>query len=384
MNRLHIYLIAGLLFAAAACQPKSSDEELMVDFTKEYDSISVDLGDIAENIRLVRLDTSGGNYLSGFYGYIGEKYIINVGCYSKINLFTASGKFVKNIAVRGKGPDEFMQIDAWAVDDKENYFVFHDNGKNYIKRFNLESLILEKNIPFENHGWLSGMTFLNDTTLAFHPGRFADYGYLYFCQSVSGKILFGVKKEKEERKKLGYGGFSPIFKKAKDSTFLLQSFLSDSVFLFSGNKKRKLMSFVNPVSKKINGVTHQNSASILHMTRKNYYLKKGEVRVRISKKSVSLEGSSNSICQMDRSGHSVKIISKVHLPVLGITISDPKLDFHENNKVSIYKSAAAFKDILEQSLENEKLSEEQRAKLAKLNASISEDDNPILIVGDLK
>ena len=75
----------------------------------------------------------------------------------RILLFSADGKYTCTIAQRGKGPGEFNQIDAYDVDDNEQFIYYHDRGKNYINKYTLSSCKHEENIPFTNKGNLSNM-----------------------------------------------------------------------------------------------------------------------------------------------------------------------------------------------------------------------------------
>lgn len=200
INRIFL-LPAFSLFAIIllnGCQESGKGDILndiiVIDLAEKYDEVSLKLDDVLDDIKLIRLETTEHSLLSYFSGYVGEKHIIAMDR-NRVLLFSADGKYNRTIAKRGKGPGEFTQIDAWDVDDNEQFLYYHDKGKNYINKYNISSCKHEDNIPFANKGDLSNMVSVNDTLLAIVPGMFAGYGYLYFFQSTTGEIITGQKKE---------------------------------------------------------------------------------------------------------------------------------------------------------------------------------------------
>ncbi|MCG8475784.1 MAG: 6-bladed beta-propeller [Cytophagales bacterium] len=371
MKRL-IIMAAGLLLVAVACQQRAKEFE--VDFTKEYDGVKVDLNDIAENLRIVRLDTAGGNYIEYFNGFVGKEYIIHIGR-KKIALYSKNGKFIRTIAAQGRGPGEYQFVDAWAVDKKEQTFLYHDFFSNEILRYNLSLKQKEKSIPFESKGQLNGMFFHNDSTVAVCPRRFGGYKYQYFFIHLSGEIVRGEEKEGDVKKaKLG---FERTLKQTRKHEVIYQPGESEVVYQIEEKGKRKLLSFILPAGRKKEDKDEYYKGELRFLGDKMMILGKTKVTQR------------DNVCYFDPEDYLMSIdeqeINRVDAYVFSdLKLSLRKIDIHQNGVIVHSSPALTFKDNLRYTLKKKKLSEEQRAKLIKLNASISKEENPILIVGDLK
>ena len=137
--------IGLLLSLLVACTPSHKNTEIVetkaihLDLTQDFDDAPLQLDKYLDEFKLIQLETNPDNLLSYFRGYIGDKNIIAFS-QEKIMWFSADGKYKRAIAIKGKGPDEFKQIDAWAVDDEEQYFLYHDRERDYIYKFDLAIL----------------------------------------------------------------------------------------------------------------------------------------------------------------------------------------------------------------------------------------------------
>ena len=116
------------------CREPGKDDILndiiVIDVAEKYDEVSLRLDDVLDDIKLIRLETTGHSLLSYFSGYVGEKHIIAMDR-NRVLLFSADGKYNRTIAQRGKGPGEFTQIDAWDVDDNEQFLYFFSSGSDH-------------------------------------------------------------------------------------------------------------------------------------------------------------------------------------------------------------------------------------------------------------
>lgn len=98
----------------------------------------VKLSEMLSNLSLVKLETSKDILIGEGTKYlVSEKFIITAGS-DKILLFSNTGKYIRTIAVTGKGPNEYANIVACVMDDK--------NGILYINQRDDPGIILSYNL----------------------------------------------------------------------------------------------------------------------------------------------------------------------------------------------------------------------------------------------
>ena len=352
---------------------------IVIDVAEKYDEISLKLEEFLDDIRLIRFETTEHSLLRYFSGYVGENHIISMDR-DKILLFSVDGKYNRIITQKGEGPGEFTQIDAWDVDDSEQFLYYHDIGRNYIYKYNLGSCKHEDNIPFDNKGFLSNMLSVNDTILAILPSMFSGYGYLYFFQSTSGEIITGEITEPVPHPG-GWAGRSPIFKKAPNNSIIFQPSDCDTVFIIREGEMQPLVSFIVPKPKKNGDIIRGTWGGFMHLETDRIFLNKGDYEARITSTSASYRTiepgnlvfytEDNKICTIKSFGHEY----------LGMELNIPNLNFTSKNRAYMQFQAVDFKNLIKEALENSQLSEINSERLRLLNNEISENDNPILIHG---
>lgn len=121
-----------LFIALQGCNKQDNDSQLTtLNLTGKLSDETFDLSKHVIDVKMVRLETNESSYIQDFRGHVGEKYIINIDM-NKVILFSSVGEYIKTIMKKGRGLQEFTNIDAWAVDENENRFLFHDRNKNFI------------------------------------------------------------------------------------------------------------------------------------------------------------------------------------------------------------------------------------------------------------
>ncbi len=377
----------SLLLLSYGCQgpnkADTSDEMIVIDLTKKHEEISLKLEDFLDDIRLIRLETNEHSLLSHFYGYVGDQYIIAMDFNNRILLFSADGRYIRTIAQKGKGPGEFNHIDAWDVDDSEQFLYYHDMGKNYINKHNLNNGKYEENIPFSNKGYLNGMASINDTLLAILPGMFSEYGYLYFYQTTGGEIIAG--KEKDPVPHPGaWAGMSPIFRKAANHSIFFQPSDCDTVYVVNEGGMQAHIIFIVPNPQKNGATTVGTYGGFIHQEPDRILLNKGGFESHITSNSSSfrmLQSEYLFYYPEDKKTHN---ITSLHYDHLGIEINNPRIS-HTNDKYFVIQfPAIRLQDIIKETLENNELSASKRDSLMQLYGELSENDNPILITGTMK
>lgn len=71
------------------------------------DSIELELGDISQNLQIIRLETSKSILLGNIYTIVlGENYLV-IGTERDYYLFDRKGKYIRRLFITGRGPEEF-------------------------------------------------------------------------------------------------------------------------------------------------------------------------------------------------------------------------------------------------------------------------------------
>jgi hypothetical protein len=353
-----------------------------IDFTKRNDNGSLKLSAFAYDIRFIKLETNKNSYISNFTGYVGEKYIISVN-YDQVIQFSVNGKFLRTIARQGRGPEEFGQIDAWEVDKNEHFLIYHIVGKDYITKYNLDSYMFENNIPFINKGYLNKIILINDSLISILPDQFSNYGYLFFNQSIDGLIIEGRKKKFTPMPRQWVGEF-PIFLKATDGSIFYQPSGCDTIFNIVGSEVKPLISLIIEKPHKNEEITSGFNYSFLYLDNKRIYFQKSGYENRKTSSSLSTKTISNEYLFFDRKTNGIFKIDSFFYDYLGIELKIPYMSFLNGNQFVINYQALDFKVMLGDALKKGEVSESKRDKLKQLYNEISENDNPILVIGKCK
>lgn len=382
---LPVFLLSLLLLSYGCQRPyktDTSDEMIVIDLTKKHEKISLKLEDFLDDIRLIRLETNEHSLLSHFYGYVGDQYIIAMDR-DRVLLFSANGRYIRTIAQKGKGPGEFNQIDAWDVDDSEQFLYYHDVGKNYIYKYNLSQGKYEEPIPFSNKGFLGGMVSVNDTLLTILPGMFSGYGYLYFYQTTKGEITTG--KEKDPVPHPGaWAGSGPILSKATNNSTFLQPADCDTVYIINEGGMQAHISFVVPSPRKTGAVTEGTRGRLMLHGPDWVLINKADYRTEITSSSANINSSGSETLFYNTKEKNIHTIGSLYYDYLGIEINNPNFLYSMDKHVVIQFPAIGLQDIIKETLENNKLPASKENKLMQLYSEISDNDNPVLIAGTMK
>lgn len=379
------YLISILIvcLAFAACDDKVNDSQLIqVDLTDRHKAIQYNLNEYVSDLNLIRLETNDNSLIRYFRGHVGEDYIISLER-DYVLLFNSEGRFIRTIAKRGKGPGEFTQIDAWVVDENENFFLYHDVGKSYFRNYILDKQRWEENIPFEDHGYLSRMLLVNDTTLSILPGMFSQYGYLFFNQTLTGHITGGVFKENIPHPG-SWSGKSPVFKKTPDNSIIFQASECDTVYRIDGNNMSPLY-FLLVDKPQINGnLTRGSYVSYLHSDENQLLITRIDYETEKTTNSVSTRSTGGEYLSFDMETGEINRFDSFLLQINGIELKVKNISFPNGDEIIITCPAVDFKKAVNEALVKADLGDREKERLRQLDSEISEADNPILITGNWK
>lgn len=121
-------VILGSIFSLWSCGTKevkvdvvsSGGEELYVcDISKVKDSLDIPLSKLVESIHIVKLDTAKDALFGWGSMTMTDNYIGVASSQQPYKLFDKNGKFIRNIGAVGKGPGEYLNIYCSQIDEKD-------------------------------------------------------------------------------------------------------------------------------------------------------------------------------------------------------------------------------------------------------------------------
>ena len=123
---MNSFRFAGLylLLLITSCQTKQKDI-LVIDMDNPKGSIDISISDLLDDITIVPLETRDDLLLSteGMYFTVSDHYIL-VQTRDKLLQYDRQGNYIRTLAVKGNGPDEFNVIMDLQVSEKQDFIYY--------------------------------------------------------------------------------------------------------------------------------------------------------------------------------------------------------------------------------------------------------------------
>jgi len=165
MKKLSIFLAVCLTLISC-----SSEEESLpiVDLHNTQRSKVIKLSELITDISVVRLETSSETLLGQYAQYaVSNKHIVTIDN-EKILHFSSEGKYIRTLARGGKGPEEFVRVDAFSLDDEnEILYINHRGDTKNIIAYDLKNGERIKRIPTGVDNIISNIISIEDSELVF-------------------------------------------------------------------------------------------------------------------------------------------------------------------------------------------------------------------------
>lgn len=377
----------GVLITFVVClsgckNSATNNEYLQIDLTGKAGETSLNFNDECKNIRVIKLETNEKSLMKYFYGHIGKKYII-AKRRDKILQFTAQGKYIRTIIKKGNGPNEFRYIDAHCVDNSENFFMYHEESKDGIFRYDLNKGEFVEPITFKSKGYITKMISINDTTLSILPGQFAKYGHLHFKYSHSGRIIDGVKKA-NTKSPGAWAGTIPVFLESSDNSFIYQPSNNDTIYRLVKNKKyMEVICKVNKPKKNGNSTIKETPIFTFRNNNKICLYKHRLKTIIEGNHSAGSESLGGSFYLFDNNQSDLKKVKDIIFEFHGAKLKLSYITTFFNNTLWTQFQSYEFKNKIEEALKQDDLSDANKKALKDFISGLSENDNPIIIAGKL-
>jgi hypothetical protein len=342
----------------------------------------INLSDMLKDIYIVQLETSADILLGeDTYYLVSEKFIITIDR-EKILQFSGTGRFIRTLAKVGKGPDEFLRAEAFALDEKnEILYVNHRGDSKNIGVYNLKDGKRFKRILTGVDNLISQIAVLKDTVLVITPRMNQEYNLFYL--STTGKIISGIAPPKVK----GIGLQSSIEKVSNKLYYMPKEY--DTLYL-AKNTAKEPYCFFNVEDRFTYDNNEIGNFVYLSLIAPDFMIVNkihAAIKMNGDGETYSMNADKAELFLIDNKNFTVTGIKKFHNDFFGV--EDPfdpwKNYLFTNNELGfIRNSSYNLKLLIKQALETGNLENPVKQRISLLYGQINENDNPILVIGKYK
>ncbi len=249
MKKIYLFI---LLFLAFSC--KSDKNDLVKFDPRIIDKKEITLSQIADNISYTPLDN---NIQLGDFGDFHYPVFINSEIFlyeNKIGVlvFDRTGKFIRQIGSKGRGPGEYRYGIDFTVDKMTETIYINDLGD--IKVYNKEGQFLRSFLLKQHGDMINSIKFFNSMLFAFYAIQFENTPNEWIAFDTLGNVITSQKRRIAQFISNVGGGESAYYYNDKiaywnqysDTIFLIsKDFLQTPSFLVSPGDHRYPKSMVN-------------------------------------------------------------------------------------------------------------------------------------------
>jgi hypothetical protein len=353
-----------------------------IDLQSPDNSREIKLSELLDNIQVIILETRDSILLGpNTYYLISNKHIISID-QDKILQFSNDGVFKRILVKAGKGPDEFLRAEAFTLDDKNDILLINHRGdsRNIIS-YNLTNGQRIKRISTGVDNLISQIIITGDSTLTIVPRMNKEYNFYYL--TTSGNFISGFAPPKA--KNIGL----------ETSIVLVNNLLFympkeyDTLYLVNKNSCTPYCFF--NIENRFSYDNNEIGNFVYLSANASGFMIANKVHARI------ILNSDGETFSMNADKQTRYFVSKRDFSVYEITgFNNDFLGIKENldqwnNYLSITNdfgyvcySSFELKQLIKETLISDKIDDQVKKRISDLNMQINENDNPILIVGNLK
>lgn len=379
MRKTIIFLLINLTLIGCSSEKKTIP---IISLQNATQSIVINLSEMLKDIHIVQLETSAEILLGeDTYYLVSEKFIITIDR-EKILQFSGNGKYIRTLAKAGKGPDEFLRAEAFALDEKnEILYINHRGDSKNIIVYDLKDGKRIRRIPTGVDNLISQIAVLNDTVLVITPRMNQEYNL--FCLSTTGKIISGIAPPAVK----GIGLQTSI-EKVSDKLFYMPKEY-DTLYL-TKNTAIEPYCFFNVEDRFTFDNNEIGNFVYLSLIAPDFMIANkvhASIKMNGDGETYSMNADKVELYWIDNKNFTATGIKKFHNDFLGVKDTfDPWKNylFTTNDLGFVRYSSFNLKQLIKQSLETGNLENPIKQRISSLDGQIDENDNPILVIGKLK
>lgn len=387
-NITYLFIVSFLIFYS--CQRQKENLPSIQLVKGIYDEVSLRSNDMIKDLRLIKLETNIHCLIGPYINIYPSDSCIIVYSLDRILQFDNSGKFIRVLANKGYGPGEIWSIAGCIVNDKLNIlYCIENNNPQKIHIYDLRKGTFTGDIPMGKKGFLSSIRIVRDSILACFPQMDMNGEYLVYYQDLTGNFKGGVPYSIRQEK-------GPVLRKSPEIMRI------EDEFVYLNNRVDTLFKI---------GVDSKQSLCVLNRDEKN--VAKGEIKLSISSienfnictsEFLILSSSNFKTVNMGNGNLIMKPTENIYLKVKwpSLTVCEIKEFYFDllnesykdskmmevfdrisslrSNKIVFNYSASEIIELGKQLQKNGK----DTLGLVNLGKSLNENDNPILLIGNIK
>lgn len=413
MKMKYTVLLAGIAISLAACKntgKEASDNDaekvytFNIDKTKEY--IDLKLSDLAENFKLIPLETTEESLIGRSTFYISDQYIL---AYTQngVYKFSPEGKFIKKIINTGKGPQEVSVYGRLYFVTNNNLLYINDFQHN--EYFLVYDIVAEQfkepakkcipgnwsSLAVDNKGVIMGSSL--------NPLKSDSLHYALVYQNAAGEFISGIPNTKQQKAfKDGDLEYQPSVILSSEKSFKLYYRNDDTLFSIVENSLKPyfVLEFDKPRDYPPAALTQKGVRRIQFPSADapGFMIIDVAVTENIRQfnegRTILIEGNHNYVF-LDKFKGTAALIRTFNDDLIGnsqdiLKIVEEKttgVNFPQilpGNKLVVAYNPFDILDAVEKGLTNNGFPQKIVDQLKKISKSLKEEDNPVLLVGELK
>lgn len=365
-----------LLLLVMACNEKKH-ETLLVDLDETYDTKTLKMSDLATNVRCIPLETVEDFVVpdNNLDIWVSDKYIVTLSD-KDIRLFSGDGKYLRKLASAGKGPDEYFYVLSCMVDE-ENDILYYGHQGDWASICAID-LKTGKALEKLTTGCLPMYMRMVDGNIFCIPSTYnsrADYSV--FTITPQGEIIDSLPKPASNKRVISLSETKLIQGIGKE-LFIARN---DSVYKFDYKNPSLLAAF--KYTGKFDAETNPEGTNIdvILKSRDGFLLRSQHMVMKKNGNSTSLRIEAGKTWQLDTKDGKMFEIDKLYVDPLDEDYSNPPYLHVTGKKICWKLSAFDVKKLADSKREDGK---ELSPVLQQLDEQLTEQSNPVIIVGDLK
>lgn len=379
MRKMVILLVISLTLFDCSSEKKTIP---IINLQNATQSKVINLSEMIKDIHIVQLETSEEILLGeDAYYLVSEKYIITIDR-EQILQFSGTGKYIRTLAKEGKGPDEFLRAEAFALDAKnEILYVNHRGDPKNIGVYNLKDGKRIKRIPTGVDNLISQIAVLKDTILVVTPRMNLEYNLYYL--STTGKIISGIAPPRVKEI-----GLQSSIEKVSDKLYYMPKEY-DTLYL-AKNTTKDPYCFFNVEDRFTFDNNEIGNFVYLSLIAPDFMIANkvhASIKMNADGETYSMNADKVDLYWIENKNFKVTGIKRFHNDFLGVEDTfDPWKNFlFTTNDIAFVRYASFnLKQLIKQALETGNLENPIKQRISSLDEQIDENDNPILVIGKLK
>src|SRR5690606_17082799 len=196
---------------------------------------SIPMSELIDSLWYIRLETHDnaliGNISKILY-HENRYYIFDRTQTGSLFIFDSAGKFLNQIAPKGRGPGEFVKAENFVINSKENVLEITDHSLHKIFCYNTQGdFLYDKNLYFYfyDYQYLDTLAYISTYhSYNIHFPQIDNYKFLVGSSEFDSILYVGLPYDVEKERKYNFGALSSLY--PTSNQVLLHEPLSDTIY----------------------------------------------------------------------------------------------------------------------------------------------------------